>query len=418
MTRYNMEVIKMSDALNVLSDKTPKNVDGPESPFSVGYVFPRKVRLADEANPLPLECGKEIWPVDVEYEIYGELNENKDNGILVLHALSGDAHAAGWYHDAEEMGRPWLARRPGWWDSMIGPGKAFDTKKYCVICSNILGGCYGTTGPSSNDTESGRPYGLRFPVVTVGDWVRLQERLISYLGIERLVTVAGGSLGGQQALEWALAYPDRVASAMVIASTAWLTDQGLAFNAVSRKAITADPDFKDGDYYDWASPDQGLSVARMLAHITYLSETSMQRKFGRRFRNGSKPGFQFEADFEVEGYLRHQAESFVERFDANSYLYITKAADYFDASVWGGGDLDKACERLSGKILLVSFSSDWLYLPEHMKNLALAIGRNRKQVSYANIQSSYGHDAFLLEVDKLTLLVRNFLEGGGQIDIE
>jgi len=406
----------MSDALNVLTDKTLKQADGPESPCSVGYVVPRKARLADKATPLPLECGKEIWPVDVEYEIYGELNEKKDNAILVLHALSGDAHAAGWFRNAEELGKPWLAGRPGWWDSMIGPGKAFDTNKYCVICSNILGSCYGTTGPSSTDPESGRPYGLRFPVVTVGDWVRLQERLISHLGIERLVTVAGGSLGGQQALEWAMAYPDRVASAIVIASTAWLTDQGLAFNAVSRKAITADPDFKDGDYYKCASPDQGLSVARMLAHITYLSETSMHRKFGRRFSNGSGPGFQLEADFEVEGYLRHQAESFVERFDANSYLYITRAADYFDAAAWGDGDLDKACERIESRVLLVSFSSDWLYPPEHMKNLALTLGRHRKRVSYANILSSYGHDAFLLEVDKLTLTVRNFLKGGGQID--
>jgi homoserine O-acetyltransferase len=406
--------MKMSDALNVLTDKTRKRFDGPGEPCSVGYVYPRKIRLADEANPLPLECGKALWPVDVEYEVYGELNQNKDNAILILHALSGDAHAAGWYHDAGKMGRPWLAKRPGWWDSMIGPGKAFDTKKYCVICSNILGGCYGTTGPSSTDPATGRPYGLRFPVVTVGDWVRLQERLISSLGIERLVSVAGGSLGGQQALEWALAYPDRVASAIVIASTAWLSDQGLAFNAVARKAITADPDFHGGDYYESAGPGQGLAVARMLGHITYLSEISMHRKFGRRFCNGGGPGFQLEADFEVEGYLRHQAESFVERFDANSYLYITKAADYFDASAWGGGDLDKACQRSKSKILLVSFSSDWLYLPEHMKNLALTLGRNRKHVSYANIQSSYGHDAFLLEVDKLTLLVRNFLEGGGQ----
>lgn len=402
----------MSDALNALTEKSPKQHDGPDSPRSVGYVLPRKVRLADEANPLPLDCGKLIAPVDVEYEMYGQLNENKDNAVLILHALSGDAHAAGWYADAQGLGRPWLKNRPGWWDSMIGPSKAFDTAKYCVICSNILGSCYGTTGPSSLDPATGRPYGLRFPVVTVGDWVRLQERLISYLGIERLLTVVGGSLGGQQALEWALAYPERVASAIIIASTAYLTDQGMAFNAVSRQAITADSNFNDGDYYDDAFPVQGLAVARMLAHITYLSEISMHRKFGRRFRNGNGPGFQFGIDFEVESYLRHQGESFVERFDANSYLYVTKAADYFDASAWGNGDLDKACQRIRSRILLVSFSSDWLYLPEHMKQLALTLGRNRKPVSYANIHSSYGHDAFLLEVDKLTLLVRGFLEGG------
>ncbi|NPV72922.1 MAG: homoserine O-acetyltransferase [Pelotomaculum sp.] len=404
--------LEMSDPLNVLTKKTPRQFDPAGSPRSVGWTRAHRVRLADEKNPLPLDCGKTIAPVDVEYEIYGKLNGARDNAILICHALSGDAHAAGWSADAGRLGRPWLKNRPGWWDVMIGPGKAFDTDKYCVICSNILGSCYGTTGPSSIDPETGRPYGLRFPVVTVGDWVRLQERLISHLGIDRLLAVAGGSLGGQQALEWALAYPDRVESAIIIASAARLSDQGLAFNVVARNAIMTDPNFKDGDYYGGPTPGRGLEVARMLGHITYLSETSMENKFGRRFCNGEGPGFHLGVDFEVEGYLRHQGKAFVERFDANSYLYITRAMDYYDASAWGEGDLDKACRRIESRLLLVSFSSDWLYSPAHTKELALALGRARKRVSYANIESSYGHDAFLLEVEKLSHLVRCFLGEG------
>ncbi|MDH7577464.1 MAG: homoserine O-acetyltransferase [Bacillota bacterium] len=402
----------MSDPLNVLVKKAPDQHDPPDSPRSVGWTVPHRVRLADEKNPLPLDCGRTFAPVDVEYEVYGELNPARDNAILILHALSGDAHAAGWSARADELGRPWLKKRPGWWDGMIGPGKAFDTTKYCVICSNLLGSCYGTTGPASTDPETGRPYGLRFPVVTVGDWVRLQERLVSYLGITRLRAVAGGSLGGQQALEWALAYPERVESALIIASAARLSDQGLAFNAVARHAITTDPNFQDGDYYGKATPDRGLAAARMLGHITYLSEVSMRWKFGRRFCNGEGPGFHLGVDFEVESYLRHQGEAFVERFDANSYLYITRAMDYYDAANWGEGDLDRACSRIQSRLLLVSFSSDWLYPPEQMKELALALTRSRKRVSYVNIPSTYGHDAFLLEVEKLSCLVRSFLEGG------
>lgn len=400
----------MCDSLNLLTDSQNGKFDAIDSPGSVGRVIPFRIRLADADSPLPLDCGKEIAPVDVEYEIYGTLNKQRDNAILVCHALSGDAHAAGWSAGADELGRPWLKKRPGWWDALIGPEKAFDTNRYCVICSNLLGSCYGTTGPSDTDPATGRPYGLRFPVVTVGDWVRLQERLISQLGIRRLYAVAGGSLGGQQALEWALAYPDRVESVIIIASAAKLSDQGLAFNAVGRHAITTDPNFNNGDYYDGPMPERGLAAARMLGHITYLSEVSMHRKFGRRYCNGDGPGFHLGVDFEVESYLRHQGNSFVERFDANSYLYITRAMDYYDAAVWGDGDLDLACRRIESRLLLVSFTSDWLYTPDQMKELALALGRNRKRVSYVNIQSSYGHDAFLLENDKMAQLVRCFLE--------
>jgi homoserine O-acetyltransferase len=351
--------------------------------------------------------------VDVEYELYGELNERRDNAILLLHALSGDAHAAGWDTRAEADGRLWRKGRPGWWDAMVGPGKAFETRRYCVICSNVLGSCYGTTGPASPDPATGKRYGLRFPVVTVGDWVRLQERLVSYLGLERLLAVAGGSLGGQQALEWMLAYPGRVQRAIILASAARLSDQGLAFNAVGRHAIRSDQRFRGGDYYGQPAPDQGLAIARMLGHITYLSETSMREKFGRRYRNGTEgPGFHLGVDFEVESYLEHQGQAFTERFDANSYLYLSRAMDYYDAAAWGEGNLDRACARVEGPCLLVSFSSDWLYPAEQLRELALALYRNRKPATYVNLPSSYGHDAFLLEVEQVEPLVRQFLAGG------
>lgn len=395
------------------TSRKKKKYESPDSPTSVGWTRPYTVRLADENNPLLLDCGEKLAPIDVEYEIYGQMNEKKDNVILLLHALSGDAHAAGWDEKAEEIGRTWRIDRPGWWDSMIGPDKALDTNKYCIICSNVLGGCYGTTGPASINPKTGKAYGLDFPIVTVGDWVRLQERLISHLGIERLYAVVGGSLGGQQALEWSLAYPERVERAIILASSARLSAQGLAFNVVARNSILNDKNFNKGNYYDGEFPAQGLAIARMLGHITYLSETSMREKFGRRYReNGSRPGFHLGVDFEVESYLQYQGQSFVARFDANSYLYITRAMDYYDAADWGDGDLEKACSRAQAKFLLVSFSSDWLYTPEQMKELAFALYINRKSVTYVDIPSTYGHDAFLLEVDKLTPIISKFLKGG------
>lgn len=389
----------------------PRRHDLPDSPQSVGWTRPRRARLADESNPLALECGRTLWPVDVEYETYGEMNAARDNAILILHALSGDAHAAGWDAEADQPGRLWRRDRPGWWDNMIGPGKAFDTRRYFVICSNVLGSCYGTTGPSSLDPETGRPYGLKFPVVTVGDWVRLQARLVDHLGIDRLLAVAGGSLGGQQAIEWALAFPERVRASLVLAAAPRLSAQGLAFNAVSRRAITADPDFRGGEYYGGQSPDSGLGVARMIGHITYLSEISMERKFGRRTSNGNRFGFGFSPDFEVENYLHHQQEVFVERFDANSYLYITRAMDYYDASAWGDGDLVAAARRACCSWLLISFSSDWLYTPAHCREWVSALTACRSPVTYVNIDSSYGHDAFLLEREKMESLVSGFLAG-------
>lgn len=394
------------------ASRKKKKYESPNSAASVGWTRPYTVRLVDEENPLILDCGEKLAPIDVEYETYGQINLKKDNVILLLHALSGDAHAAGWDDKAEQMGRNWRTDRPGWWDEMIGPGKAFDTNKYFIICSNVLGGCYGTTGPASINPKTGKPYGLDFPIVTVGDWVRLQEKLITYLGIDRLYAVVGGSLGGQQALEWSLAYPDRVEKVIILASSARLSTQGLAFNAVARNSILNDINFNGGNYYNGEFPAQGLAIARMLGHITYLSETSMRNKFGRRYQErGKKPGFHLGVDFEVESYLEYQGQSFVTRFDANSYLYITRAMDYYDAADRGEGNLDRACSNVKSKFLLISFSSDWLYTPENMKELAFALYRNKKNVSYIDIQSTYGHDAFLLEVDKLTPLISEFLKG-------
>ncbi len=276
--------------------------------------------------------------VDVEFETYGTLSPRQDNVILLVHALSGDAHAAGWDAEAVERGRRWREKKPGWWDEMIGPGEPLDTSQYFIICSNVLGSCYGTTGPADIDPETGRRYGLRFPLVTVGDWVRLQAKLLDHLGIEQLFAVIGGSLGGQQALEWALAFPERVENVIVLAASARLSPQGLAFNAVARHAILHDPNFRGGDYYNGPPPAEGLAAARMLGHITYLSDQAMYQKFGRRLQGKSAPEFNFGIEFEVESYLAYQGRSFVERFDANAYLYITRAMDYYDAAQkWGGG---------------------------------------------------------------------------------
>ena len=382
----------------------------PDSPDSVGWTEARTVRLATTDKPFALESGETIAPVDVEYETYGQLSAARDNVVLIAHALSGDAHVAGWDKNAEATGRVWRTRRPGWWDAVVGPGKAMDTNRFFVVCPNLLGSCYGTAGPSSPDPSNGKPYGLRFPVVTVGDWVRLQASLLDHLGIERIHAVVGGSLGGQQALEWALAFPDRVKKSIVLAASARLSAQGIAFNAVGRYSIMNDPNFNGGDYYGRRGPDQGLAGARMLAHITYLSDQSMHEKFGRRRRDNGRPDFGFGIEFEVESYLDHQGRSFVERFDANSYLYITRAMDYYDAAArWGGGDLVEACARIRSNVMVVSFSSDWLYPPSECKQLALALCRNGKSVTYVNVESRYGHDAFLVETEPVGHLMKHFL---------
>jgi homoserine O-acetyltransferase len=388
--------------------------DPPDSPQSVGWTEAQTVRLVPEDRPFALEAGGKIAPIDVEYETYGRLSPAGDNVLLVVHALSGDAHVAGWDKNADKTGRVWRKRGAGWWDSAVGPGKPIDTDRYFVLCANFLGSCYGTTGPASIDPATGKPYALRFPLVTVGDWVRLQAALLDHLGIQRIRCVVGGSLGGQQALEWALAFPDRVDRAIVLAATPRLSTQGVAFNRVGREAIVSDPNFRGGDYYDGAKPDKGLAVARMLAHITYLSEEGMAAKFGRRLQDKEKPGFGFDIEYEVESYLNYQGQSFVERFDANSYLYITRAMDYYDAAAqWGGGDLVEACRRIRSKVMVVSFSSDWLYPPAYCRDFALAMSRAGKTVTYVDVPSRYGHDSFLVETKPVGHLLRHFLDRNG-----
>lgn len=384
--------------------------DSARDPASVGWTEAKTIRLVTAESPLTLELGGRLGPIDVEYETYGVLSAAKDNVVLVAHALSGDAHAAGWDKNAESTGRLWRTRKPGWWEAIIGPGKAIDTNRYFVICPNVLGSCYGTTGPSSIDPATGKPYGLRFPKVTVGDWVQLHGLLLDALGIERVSAIVGGSLGGQQALEMALRFPDRVERAVVLAANARLSAQGLAFNAVGRYCILNDPNFAGGDYYGHDLPGSGLAAARMLAHITYLSDEGMHRKFGRRLQ-GDRPAPDggFGIEFAVESYLDYQGRSFVERFDANSYLFITRAMDYYDASVWGDGDLTEACRRIKARVLVVSFDSDWLYPPEACRELALALVKTGKQASYASVSSPYGHDSFLVESRTVGRLVNSFL---------
>ncbi len=346
-----------------------------------------------------LDCGATLSPIDVAYETYGTLNANKSNAILVLHAFSGDAHAAGISHETG---------KPGWWDNMIGPGKAFDTNRYFVICSNVLGGCRGTTGPSSINPATGCPYAMSFPVITISDMVRVQKLLIDRLGIEKLLSVTGGSMGGMQALEWAVAYPDRTVSAIPIACTTRHSAQQIAFNEVGRQAIMADPDWNSGDYYSSKPPARGLAVARMVGHITYMSDDSMREKFGRRLRGKDNFGFDFDVDFEVESYLRYRGSQFVNRFDANSYLYITKAMDYFDLAN-GHTSLAQAFEGASARFLVISFSSDWLYPSYQSQEIVRVLRSRNRDVAYVELQSNYGHDSFLVDVAEQTELVRGFL---------
>ena len=350
-------------------------------------------------DSLSLDSGARLSPVEVAYETYGELNARKTNAILVLHAFSGDAHAAGISHETG---------KPGWWDNMIGPGKAFDTDKYFVICSNVLGGCRGTTGPSSVNPETGCPYAMTFPVITIGDMVRLQKMLVDWFGIQRLLTVSGGSMGGMQALEWAVEYPDSVVTAIPIASTARHSAQQIAFNEVGRQAIMADPDWSDGNYYGKQPPARGLAVARMVGHITYMSDESMREKFGRRLRGKENFSFGFDVDFEVESYLRYRGSQFVNRFDANSYLYITKAMDYFDLTA-GQGTLAAVLEHAQARFLVISFSSDWLYPSYQSQEMVRALRSRNRDVAYVELQSNYGHDSFLVDVAEQTELVRGFL---------
>ncbi len=372
-------------------------------------IHAQKVQLVAADAPFALEAGGRIAPVEVEFETYGTLAPGRDNAVLICHALSGDAHVAGWSTDADAEARPWRRRKPGWWDEVVGAGKAIDTERWFVVCSNVLGGCYGTTGPAATNPATGMPYGLDFPIVTIGDWVRLQALLMDHLTIPRWHAVVGGSLGGQQAIEWALAFPTRVARCVVLAAAPRLSAQGLAYNAVGRHAIRNDPAFNGGQYYGGAAPAAGLAAARMLAHITYLSEASLDAKFGRRLQDRALPAFNHDVEFAVESYLDHQGKAFVERFDANSYLSIIRAMDYYDAATWGGGDLTTACARVRARVLVASFTTDWLYPPAHCRAFALALCRAGRPVTYVDLPSPYGHDAFLVEADRVGVLLRDFL---------
>ena len=359
---------------------------------------------ADE--PLRLDCEQEFAPFSVAYQTYGELNADRSNAILVCHALTGDQHVANTHP---------VTGKPGWWETMIGPGKPIDTNRFFVICPNILGGCMGSTGPASLNPRTQKPYGLDFPVITIGDMVDAQVRLIDHLGIRELFSVTGGSTGGMQVLQWAAQHKERVFSAIPIATSAWHTSQNIAFHEVGRQAIMADPDWCDGKYLEEGRvPRRGLAVARMAAHVTYLSEEALQRKFGRSLQDRARRTFSFDADFQVESYLRHQGSTFVERFDANSYLYITRAMDYFDLAAEHGDVLANAFKGTKTRFCVVSFTSDWAYPTRESKEIVQALNAVAANVSFVEIESNKGHDAFLLEVPEFFATVAGFLNAAAE----
>ncbi len=369
---------------------------------SVGVVEKKTFTFAAPPHDMVLESGTHLGPISIAYETYGTLAPDRSNAILVLHALSGDAHAAGYYRSEDQ--------KPGWWDIMIGPGKGIDTEKYFVVCSNILGSCMGSTGPRSLEPATGRPYGKNFPLVTIGDMVRAQKALIDHLGVDRILAVIGGSIGGMQVLEWTVRYPEMVYAAVPLATTTRHSALAIAFNEVARQAIMADPNWNNGSYYGGPQPDLGLAVARMIGHITYLSDAAMRHKFGRRLQDKNGFSFNFDADFQIESYLRYQGTKFVERFDANSFLYITKAADYFDLErQHGDGSLVEAFSKAIARFLVISFTSDWLYPTYQSRSMVQAMKKNGLEVSFCEIEADWGHDAFLIPNERLTRLIKGFL---------
>ncbi|MCD6422971.1 MAG: homoserine O-acetyltransferase [Elusimicrobia bacterium] len=362
---------------------------------SIGFVETKFFHLKE---PLLLESGEVLKNVRIAYETYGTLNKEKTNAILICHAFSGDAHAAGW-HKGD--------KKPGWWDEMIGPGKAFDTDKYFVICSNVIGGCMGSTGPSSINPETQKPYALSFPIITIGDMVQAQRKLMEHLGIEKLLSVCGGSMGGMQALEWAVNHPEKVKSVIPIATTIKHSPQQIAFDEVGRQAIMADPNWQGGNYYGKEIPAKGLALARMIGHITYMSDKSMEKKFGRQIKDETKK-YKFGELFEVESYLHYRGDNFVKRFDANSYLYITKAMDLYDAG--RGCPFHKVLEGKNVKFLVIAFRSDWLYPIYQSQEIVKACKIAGLEATFCIIDSTYGHDAFLLEIDEESHLIKHFLK--------
>lgn len=372
---------------------------------TVGIVTPQ---IAKFSEPVALKCGTVIDEYELVYETYGTLNQERSNAVLVCHALNASHHVAGFYaHDPADV---------GWWDNMIGPGKPVDTNRFFVIGVNNLGGCHGSTGPKSVNPKTGKPWGGQFPVVTVEDWVATQARLADHLGIRRFAAVMGGSLGAMQALAWTVKYPDRLRHGIVIACTPSLSAQNIAFNEVARQAIITDPDFHDGDYYAYGTtPKRGLRVARMVGHITYLSDDEMASKFGRQLKNG-KFAYSFDTEFEIESYLRHQGNKFAEYFDANTYLRITKVLDYFDPAFEYGGDLVRALAPAKASFLVISFTTDWRFSPERSREIVTALLDNRRDVTYAEIEAPHGHDAFLLDDPRYHRLVDAYFDRiGAQI---
>ncbi len=367
---------------------------------SVGKVIKQTFKLPDD---LLLECGRTLKDIEITFETYGELNADASNALLICHALSGNHHAAGYYKDKNE--------RPGWWDALIGPNKAIDTNKFFVVCPNNIGGCHGSTGPSSVNPETNKFYGPDFPVITVKDWVKSQALLADHLNIKTWHAAIGGSLGGMQALEWCRLFPDRILKAIVIAAAPKLSAQNIAFNEVARQAIITDPDFQEGHYLDSEkSPKRGLRLARMVGHITYLSEETMRNKFGRELKDG-KLNFGFDVEFEVESYLRYQGDVFSESFDANTYLLMTKLLDYYDPAENYNGDLVKAFEAIEAKIMVISFSSDWRFSPERSREIVNALLAAEKETTYLEIESSHGHDSFLFSEDRYVNALTAFLGG-------
>lgn len=360
--------------------------------YTFGYSPDEMILLNDE----------KLGPVTIAYETYGNLNSRKSNAILLCHALSGSAHAAGFYSSSD--------KNPGWWDEYVGPGKAFDTNNYYVICSNVISGCSGSTGPSSVNPATGKPYGLDFPMITISDMVNAQYRLVKHLGIDKLLAVSGGSMGGMQAIQWTISYPEMVSSCIAIATSASLSAQGIAFNEVGRQAIFNDPMWNNGRYYDGEVPRAGLSLARMIGHITYLSEKHMHEKFGRKFQDSGVKVKNLSSEYMVESYLRHQGIKFVERFDANSYIYITRAIDHFDLKEDYGGNLVGAFENVSANYLVISFTTDWLYPSDNSREIVRALRVNGKNVNYTDIVTDNGHDSFLLPSDVIEKNISNFLK--------
>jgi len=383
--------------------------DGSDDARTVGIVQTQFMKLFEPPSLLTLEGGFQLGPINVAFETYGQLSEAKDNAIFVCHALTGDAHVAG-KHAID-------SRKSGWWDGLVGPGKALDTTRYFVICANVLGGCQGTTGPSCPNPETGQPYGLRFPFITVGDIVEVHVALVRKLGIEKLLAVIGGSLGGMQVLDWVARYPDMIRAAICLASASKLSAQGIAFNAVGRRAITTDPQFQNGDYYGLdpskygdVGPRAGLALARMVAHITYLSEASIERKFGRDLQHSDHLAYdlQSETEFKIESYLHYQGKRFIERFDANSYLYLTRAMDYFDLAQ-RYGSLREALGRSEARFLITSYHSDWLFPSSQSREIVSAMLETHRHVTYLELESVFGHDSFLLEIKQLEELVTPLL---------